>query len=109
MAAELQDHQIVAACSRNIAEVRAALSDAIRLEGAWSGYVAAYRLVPLLSEQPEAEVIASPSFEVRAEKRPCKADCGQPFQPGQVYLPDGPYHFICKPLGNLDRTIGQRA
>lgn len=30
----------------------------------------------------------------RLEKRPCKV-CGEPIQPGQIYVPGPPLHFGC--------------
>ena len=36
------------------------------------------------------------TYEVRDEKRPCKAECGRAFQPSQLYIPDGPYHIGCR-------------
>jgi len=34
-------------------------------------------------------------YDERHEERPCKAGCGEPFQPGQIYDPTGPYHIGC--------------
>ncbi len=41
---------------------------------------------------------SGPRFE-RLETRPCKAQCGKPFQAGQSYIPDGPYHIGCSIYG----------
>lgn len=37
------------------------------------------------------------SYDERLENRPCKANCGKPFQDRQLYLPNGPYHIGCAP------------
>jgi dCTP deaminase len=50
----------------------------------------------------ENGVVSTTSFkryEAREERRPCKAKCGRPFQPDQLYVPDGPYHIGCSISG----------
>lgn len=87
-------------------EQRPLIEDALaEAEGLYdrSGYDAARNIRDLLREvvrlyREDGEIVPTTSFkryESRDEKRPCKAKCGRPFQPNQLYLPDGPYHIGC--------------
>lgn len=42
----------------------------------------------------EAGLVDAPAREERREDRPCRG-CGDPFQPGQSYVEEGPYHLGC--------------
>ncbi len=48
-------------------------------------------------------VAGSAPYEERAESRPCKGGCGEPFQPGQSYVVDGPFHIGCAVLDERRR------
>ncbi len=88
-------------------EQRPLIEDALaEAEGLYdrSGYDAARNIRDLLREvvrlyREDGEIVLTTSFkhyDIRHEKRPCKAKCGRPFQANQIYVPDGPYHIGCR-------------
>lgn len=66
------------------------------LMAAYERHVLTTRLQELLRDRGPGEIVIrrAPQPE-RAEARPCRA-CGEPIQPGGLYVVEGPYHIGCK-------------
>ncbi len=87
------------------------------LREAEDGLVVAYSSVLLAIVENLREVVrlygedgqivaALTPHEKRLEKRPCKGGCGEPFQPGQAYVVDGPFHIGCMLLDDRRKGTG---